>query len=321
MLNKLVLHNFESHRDTVLELGPGINTVTGTSDSGKSSLIRGIKWVWKNRPRGISIMRFGKKNTSVSLSCQGDRLPSIVTRSRSSKFNGYEIHKGGRKIFDAEALRGDVPQEVEDCLGLSDITFQCQLDPYFLVLDPPSKVGQFFRRLGHIEKIDAVVSDLASKLRKATTRSGFVKEELVKLKERFGILQDLPLVKMVSLLNSAKLIDGRMDIAKQKSFDLEDLIESLKSVEGKIKGTPKELRGILKDGDSCLIRLRKKQEQLDTLSDLIDSLRGLRKTRKKVGVDLAALETHMDVILKDLKVCPMCGKKVDSKFIAKLKGL
>jgi exonuclease SbcC len=47
-IQKLKIKNFQSHHDTEIEFGPGINVITGTSDAGKTSILRAIMFVLYN---------------------------------------------------------------------------------------------------------------------------------------------------------------------------------------------------------------------------------------------------------------------------------
>ena len=52
MIQKLNIQNFQSHKDTKLEFHPGVNVIIGQSDSGKTAIIRALRWLIWNRPGG-----------------------------------------------------------------------------------------------------------------------------------------------------------------------------------------------------------------------------------------------------------------------------
>ena len=54
MKYKKYLHliNFQSHLNTVIELHPGLNILVGESDQGKTAIIRALRWLFYNEPRG-----------------------------------------------------------------------------------------------------------------------------------------------------------------------------------------------------------------------------------------------------------------------------
>ena len=56
MIDKISIKNFQSHPNTELELDPGINVITGSSDNGKTSIFRALYWIIYNRPSGNSFI-------------------------------------------------------------------------------------------------------------------------------------------------------------------------------------------------------------------------------------------------------------------------
>ena len=64
MIRKIDVTNFQSHRNTVLELDPGVNVIVGMSDSGKSGFIRATKAAIFKSPFYTS---FGTKEGSVEV--------------------------------------------------------------------------------------------------------------------------------------------------------------------------------------------------------------------------------------------------------------
>ena len=58
-ITKIRLENFQDHTDTVIELEPGINLITGSSDAGKSAALRALNFVLHNQPRGDAFIQLG----------------------------------------------------------------------------------------------------------------------------------------------------------------------------------------------------------------------------------------------------------------------
>ena len=60
-IKSIELQNFQSHVKTIIEpAGPGFLTViTGPSDSGKTAIIRALKWLLYNQPQGAEFTRTG----------------------------------------------------------------------------------------------------------------------------------------------------------------------------------------------------------------------------------------------------------------------
>lgn len=58
---KLRIQNFQAHKDTTIEFDRITTIVGGPSDTGKSAVLRALKWVVKNEPKGTSFIRDGDK--------------------------------------------------------------------------------------------------------------------------------------------------------------------------------------------------------------------------------------------------------------------
>src|SRR4030042_795222 len=146
MIHSLHLTNFQSHKDTHLEFHPGVNVIVGTSDSGKSAVIRALRWLVWNRPVGDEFRSSWGGDTSVDVELNSGQ----VTRIRTKVFNGYRL--GADEVF--EATKTDVPQEVQQTLNLGDINLQQQLDSPFLLSQSPGAVAEHFNHVAHLDQID-----------------------------------------------------------------------------------------------------------------------------------------------------------------------
>jgi exonuclease SbcC len=87
VIDKVTIQNFQAHERLVVNLDPHITTITGPSDTGKSSIIRALRWVALNKPRGDSFIRHGAKWARVKVTVDGE----VVQRRRGSK-NLYKIN-------------------------------------------------------------------------------------------------------------------------------------------------------------------------------------------------------------------------------------
>ena len=66
MINSVVVRNFQIHKKTSIEFVSGVNIISGTSDNGKSSLIRAMRWVIENRPQGFYFKRWESPETALT---------------------------------------------------------------------------------------------------------------------------------------------------------------------------------------------------------------------------------------------------------------
>ncbi|AFL99489.1 hypothetical protein Desde_1057 [Desulfitobacterium dehalogenans ATCC 51507] len=115
-LKALKLTNFQSHGNTHIEFaGQGCLTViTGPSDSGKSAIIRALKWLLYNSPRGDGFITVGKNECSVQGTYDNG---TAITRTRSrGGINRYQI---GDQTY--EGFGTGVPLEVQQATGIREL--------------------------------------------------------------------------------------------------------------------------------------------------------------------------------------------------------
>lgn len=193
MIHSVHIHNFQSHDDTVLDLSPGISTLTGDSDQGKSAAMRAILWAVTNRPQGDAYVsdwtRTPKGRIKAGEACWVDVSVASgagsvrVTRRRSDDFNGYLV--GATRY---EALRTDVPDDVARAFNIGPVNIQRQMDPPFLVGSKPAEAARFINQLVNLSDIDEAVSaatsmtrDNARQLKEATAEAEAAEKRAVTL--------------------------------------------------------------------------------------------------------------------------------------------
>ena len=96
MIQSLKIINFQSHEDSTLDFVPGVNMILGASDSGKSAIIRALKWLVWNRPNGDAYRSNWGGETSVQAFFDGFG----VERSKD-KENMY-------RIFEEDTNKADI---------------------------------------------------------------------------------------------------------------------------------------------------------------------------------------------------------------------
>ena len=57
MISRIVIHNFQCHKDLDLDLGRS-TVLAGNSNSGKTAVLRALYWVLYNTPSGDSYVSY-----------------------------------------------------------------------------------------------------------------------------------------------------------------------------------------------------------------------------------------------------------------------
>lgn len=178
---KLDLQNFQAHSNTSLDID-GITVITGESNSGKSSIIRGILWLLTNKPTGTSFIKRGAKEAKVSF-LETDRI-------RSSKHNRYSF-----KGSDYDAIKTEVPTAIAKSINMSAASMQRQRDIDFLIGLSPTQAGALLDETLHLTDIATIEITSASELREATKAATALKQE------KDNVLKELQLLEWTDSAN------------------------------------------------------------------------------------------------------------------------
>lgn len=132
LIRLIEIKNFQSHKHTKIDLSNNINLIIGSSNSGKTAILRAIKWVVFNRPLGDSVVSAfaDDEPTYVKIETTDNH---IVEKVKSKKETYYTVD--GEKLT---AVKSSVPEKVKQVLNLDSLNFQFQHDNYFLLTESPA---------------------------------------------------------------------------------------------------------------------------------------------------------------------------------------
>lgn len=219
MITTLSLQNFQSHEETTLHLLPGVNVIVGSSNSGKSALMRGLSWLINSRPSGaafVSHWNQDKKgepmeNTSVFLKTEEGHE---ILRLRAKGINAYMLN--GKTM---EAVRTDVPAEITTALNLNEINVQRQMDGPFLLSESSAEVARFFNRIIRLDVIDTVLAEAERQRRSLNQEVAATTAEHSKIQ---GQIENLDWVDgAAALLAKATKVSERIDLSRRQIQTLE----------------------------------------------------------------------------------------------------
>lgn len=160
MLERLRIQNFQCHERLQVDLDPAVTTIVGPTDSGKSAILRALRWVCLNQPAGDAFIRDGSKEATVQLLLA---TSDIVVRKRG-ELNTYWLNKAVYRAFGA-----DVPRPVDDILRMASINFHRQLDAPFWLSETPGEVSRQLNDVVDLGLIDSTLKAVASAVRKCQT--------------------------------------------------------------------------------------------------------------------------------------------------------
>lgn len=172
MIESLIIQNFQTHAKTRIDLDPGITCIVGTSDIGKSAVIRALRWVCTNTPGGDAFIRHGAKGCTVKLIVDGQ----IVTRRRTPGGDVNEYHLDDQEL---KAFGRDVPEPVTAKLNIGAVSWQFQHDAPFWFGETAGEVSRQLNAIVNLGVIDTCLSYVASARTKAKTRLDVAEENLM----------------------------------------------------------------------------------------------------------------------------------------------
>lgn len=277
-LETLTLHDFQAHSKLVLQLDPRITSIVGSSDVGKSAVIRALRWLCQNMPDGIEFIRHGAKRAEAKLDVDG----VVIVRYRSKSENTYNLNDDEFKAFGK-----GVPTEVAEVLRLSDINFQSQHDAPFWFSETSGEVSRRLNEIINLSAIDEVLAEVASEKRTAEQNVKLLEERVQTAKAR-----KLSLVFVEDM-------DARLRKLEREEADLETLRGEASELRNAVRKAT-ESKAALDDAKRLaaegkqLVELAADMMKAETdrnrLRGLMDSLKAFNKARKLVPPDLTPLE-------------------------------
>jgi exonuclease SbcC len=212
MIQSVEIENVQSHKKTFLEFVPGVNIIVGLSDSGKSTILRALRYCIKNQPSGEDIRSWWGGDTSVSVNFDNGQ----ISRVRKSGFNGYVL---GKSEF--IALKSDVPDEVKAFVNMTDTNLQQQLDASFLLSSTSGEVAKYFNKIANLDKIDTATANVNSWISKLSQDIKY-KESDLEVNEKK--LQEFDFIEKLEIeVESLEILENRLTTKRKKHKELRSL--------------------------------------------------------------------------------------------------
>ncbi|MBA4494417.1 AAA family ATPase [Paenactinomyces guangxiensis] len=225
---KLIIENFQSHQYTEIDFSQGLNVFVGASDSGKSAVLRALRWVLFNQPRGTDFIRTGANQCRVSLTFADG---TEVVRVRSSSINRYLLRTtdGEEKVF--EGWGTGVPREITDVHGIQVVKldqkeiyvhFGTQLESPFLLFESDRNKAKTIGRISGAHIIDNALKKTSSDRQATNTQIRQLEQQAEQMKEKLKPYENLPLLEQALEQTEAVYIR-----AKEKKHRFEQLQKQL----------------------------------------------------------------------------------------------
>jgi len=239
MIRKIELKNFQSHKNSILEFTNGINIISGSSNNGKSSIIKAINFVINNEPKGTDIITYNEKECKVKLEIDDN----IIEKVKSDKENKYIINN-----VELKSIGQSIPEEINN-LNFNELNLQMQFDKFFLLQDSPGEVARILNRIINLSIIDESIKKIKSKVNKKKNDIDYLEADILNIKNKLNKYTNLEeieniIIKCEKLEDEKNIIGERNNILRLWKIELKEYKEKLRKYKNinKQKGLLKKLK-------------------------------------------------------------------------------
>lgn len=294
MLQVLIVENFQPHRRFRLELDRYLTVITGESSKGKTAILRALRWLMTNQPRGTAFTTWGEDTTRATLQIDDH----TIVRERG-KANTYQLD-GGEPF---KSFNHDVPQEIQDLLNIDDgLNFQRQLDPAFWFMKSPGEVSRELNKIVNLDRIDTVLGNLQADLRKARATTTVSEERLAQAQSEAARL-----AWVTQADQEYREIEAIQQDIASRSHQIASLMHGIQQATT-LASTVQTLREASQDAQS----LSRLYLDLEKVTRNQESLARLVQDAESLCQKIARLETERESLEAELReaigtICPLCG--------------
>ena len=303
MIKKIAICDFQSHVKTELDLHPGVNVLLGKTDSGKSAVLRALRWLTDNVPSGDG---FRPQRSSIGDSRVSIVLAdgTVVTRVRGDDTNSYSVDG-----MELKAFGRNVPKEVSDVVNMQDINWQGQLDPPFLITESPASAARMLNKIADLDIIDRSLKKVNTKVSRISSEIKLREEDLEEAKSGLSSFKGLDEADGLLTSLEAKEQEAnklRRDIDGLKAC-LKDITEQRLCLESIPDPTePKRMIA------SMLKKHREAEQYTADIEELMELVADIEFLEGKLG-DLTDEYQSKKQEFDDLmpNQCPLCKSEID----------
>ena len=287
-IKRIEITNFQSHIKTTITPAPdgALTVATGPSDSGKTSILRALKWLLLNEPQGTDYIRVGASFARVTVELESGHT---VIRERTKATNRYKIIAPGEmqpQVF--EGFGSAVPLEVQELTGVRpvkigdlelNLNLAEQLDGPFLGKSISAGArAKVLGKLAGTEEIDYAAKQLGTDLYRRNQDEKRLAGEVAELEEKIREYGWLPAVK--AKIEALERLAAKVKAAQERRAVLVGLKARLGDVNEKITSCHAALYRWrnLGQAEELAINIAENQRGKEVLSKLVGNYWMLEKS-------------------------------------------
>lgn len=331
-IKEVEIINFKTHKHTKLEFVKGTNAIVGSSNNGKTNILRAIKWCLINEPSGTKFIRKGETEAAVIVSLSNGKR--IERRRNLTNINLYRLYEAENIIGEYSGFGSSVPQEITEAHGIVPIAdgtyfqFANQLESAFMISLRPSQRADIIGNLEELSRIDAALTDLNSDIRtKTKLKNQVLKTERDKTAELESMRQKAAASRVrISTLKSLKEgIEKKIEMQRFLVKQLERLNEILIQVSDLEKEVSKSailVNSWPDDMNEKKEKARKLIQATNRLKEIEEELNSIEFMKEDRLKELDILKDEIDSKISKLQVAKysvdsLKENKIKSEEVAK----
>lgn len=266
MIEYLIIEKYQPYyKKVVFNFSPGVNSIIGDTDSGKSSIMRALKAILQNDKSTLKFRnRLCKKGETFKITIKkGD---DIVERIRSEKDNIFVLN--GKEF---KAFGQGVPDDIKKVFSLEDINIKFQFKDNFLISDSPPEVARYFNKLVNLEAIDRAFQNVNRKKLKNNQDKINLEKSLKENNEKLRRYDDLDRIELK--LRGIESLAESIEAKEKRLKSLLGKIEEAQYIAKEMSSLP-DIKGIDESLNQIkfieIENLDQKQKKLNAIESTLD---------------------------------------------------
>jgi DNA repair protein SbcC/Rad50 len=330
LIVSVTLENFQSHKYSTFNFDKGLNLVVGSSNQGKTSLVRALSLILYNT-WDKSWVKVGSAFCKITLMMDNG---ITVIREKGEKVNKYVLQVSNQPLQEFVNFGTEVPEAISKVLHINKIqldkddsltlNYASQLEPLFLFNRSGSQKAKVLGRLSGAHYLDYALRNLNTEKKQISTEKNLKSQELSLLKNQFTDLQAVTTFE--NKINELETKNAALDTASQRVITLKALF--IHSQDWKRRYTAELQReSILAQAptpqidsiEASVQRLKALKQLFQEQRDLLSKETTLNSYKTQLNSEFETTTTEYTRILDENRVCPVCFTELDSANITKIK--
>lgn len=272
-ITAISIEGFQSHVDSALNLCSGLNVITGPSDSGKTAVIRAVRWLAFNEPQGEAFVNEAIGEAIVKLTLDSGQM---ITKRRRKGKTSYLLQINEE---DEGSLyeKSEVPEEVKSWLQIEKqhfgdfeaaLNFSFQLDPPFLISETASAGAKVMGKLAGTESVDLAIKGISKDTYGARQERTNAEKDIERIAGSMLAYSHIDDAK--EAVDLAEMLLEQIEASNTKCEGLKDNRNNYESLKNKLEKISVKLSSleIVQLLEEILVSIEKAQKRYDLLLDL-----------------------------------------------------